>query len=200
MAEAPARSRGRPAAASRETVLEAARRRYLAGERVDMQSIAAETGLARATLYSWFGSRDELLGEVIVGEGRALFKRAREATSGHGAAALLETFDRINRDLARSAALRQFLEREREAALRILTSSAGPVQPRVVEAIAELIEAERRDGGFEPQVAVSTLAYAIVRLAESFIYNDAIAGIRGDIEPLREIEAAILGVPRQQRK
>ena len=39
-----------------------------------------------------------------------------------------------------------------------------------------------------------TLAYAIVRLAESFLYNDAIIGIRGDTERLREVEALLLGL------
>jgi 3-carboxy-cis,cis-muconate cycloisomerase len=36
---------------------------------------------------------------------------------------------------------------------------------------------------------------AIVRLAEAFIYNDALAGIRGDVEDLRRVEAALLGCP-----
>ena len=31
------------------------------------------------------------------------------------------------------------------------------------------------------------------RLGEAFIYNDAIVGIRGDTQRLREIEAALLG-------
>ena len=34
----------------------------------------------------------------------------------------------------------------------------------------------------------------IVRLAESFLYNDAIIGIRGDVARLREVEAVLLGV------
>ena len=38
-------------------------------------------------------------------------------------------------------------------------------------------------------------AYAIVRLAEAFLFNDATAGLRGDVDRLREIEAALLGLP-----
>ena len=45
----------------------------------------------------------------------------------------------------------------------------------------------------EPPVEPATLSYAIVRLAEAFLYNDA-DGIRGDVERLREVEAALLGV------
>ncbi|MCW2994224.1 MAG: hypothetical protein JWQ18_1719, partial [Conexibacter sp.] len=40
-----------------------------------------------------------------------------------------------------------------------------------------------------------TLAYAIVRLTEAFLYNDAAAGLRGDAERLRAVLAALLGTP-----
>jgi AcrR family transcriptional regulator len=181
-------------AATRGDVLASARRRYLDGERLDMRAIAAEVGVARATLYRWVGSRDELLGEVIAREAEEYFARVRARVEGHGAPALLETFDQINRGLARSRPLRSLLEQERGAALRLLTSSGGKVQPASVAAIASLIEDEVRAGAYEPPADPHTLAYAIVRLAEAFIYNDALAGIRGDVEGLRRIEAALLGV------
>jgi hypothetical protein len=63
-----------------------------------------------------------------------------------------------------------------------------------VARIAGLIEDEVRRGTYEPPVETSTLGYAIVRLAEAFLFNDAVAGMRGDVDRLREIEAALLGV------
>ena len=179
------------AGATRDDVLDAARRRYLDGERVDMRAIAADLGLGRATLYRWFGSRQELLGEVIARETESYFAHVR--VGGRGAPALLETFDRINRGLVRATGLRRYVEQEREAALRTLTSSAGRVQPAAVGAIAAMIEAEAAAGAYDPPTDPATLAYAIVRLAEAFIYNDALAGIRGDVEDLRRVEAALLG-------
>ena len=185
--------RGRPPAASREDVLAAALHAYLRGERVDVQAIAAELGLGRTTVYRWFGSREGLVGEAVVRAAEPLFDEARAGARGRGGAALLDTFDRINRALASAPALRSFLELERDA-LRILTSSGGPVQPRMVAKIRGYIEAEMRRG-FEPPVDPATLAYAIVRLAEAFLFNDATAAVRGDVDRLREIEAALLGVP-----
>ena len=41
-----------------------ARRAFLAGERIDMQRLAAELGVNRVTLYRWVGNRGRLLGEV----------------------------------------------------------------------------------------------------------------------------------------
>ena len=188
---------GPAAAASRADVLAAVRRRYRVGERLDVRGVAAELGLARATIYRWFGSRENLLGEVIATEAEEYFHRTRARVGGRGAAALLETFDRINRGLARAPALRSFLEQERETALRVLTSSAGPVTPRSVAAITAMIEDEVRAGAYDPPVEAATLGYAIVRLAEAFIYNDARAGIRGDVERLRDVEAALLGLARR---
>lgn len=186
-----ARRRGRPPAASREDVLAAALHAYLHGERVDVQAIAAELGLGRTTIYRWFGSRDGLVGEVVVRAAEPLFDEARANARGRGGVALLDTFDRINRGLAEAPALRHFLENERDA-LRILTSSGGTVQPRTVAKIQGYIEEEMRRG-FRPPVDPATLAYAIVRLAEAFLFNDATTALRGDVERLREIEAALLG-------
>ena len=188
------RPRGRPAAASRDDVLEAGLYRYLRGRRVDVQAIAAELGLGRATIYRWFGSREKLIGEVIIRATEPVLVQARKGTRGKGGRGLLDTFDRFNRSLADAPALRTFVEAERDAALRIIASGAGPVQPRMVELITGLIEEEVEEGTYEPQVEPSTLGYAIVRLAEAFLFNDAVAGIRGDVDRLRELEAALLGV------
>jgi AcrR family transcriptional regulator len=184
--------RGRPPAASREAVLAAATQRYMRGRRIDVQAIAAELGVARTTIYRWFGSREELIGEVVFRAAEPLIDAARAGARGEGGAALLDTFDRLNRSYADAPALHQFVEQERDAALRIITSSAGNFHPRMVDRIAGLIEDEVRAGKYEPPVEPATLGYAIVRLAEAFLFSDV--GMRGDVDRLRDVEAAILGV------
>ena len=188
-----ARRRGRPAAASREDVLDLALRRYLHSERIDVRAIAIELGLGRSTIYRWFGSRNGLLGEVLVRAAEPILETARAQARGIGAARLLDTFDRINRDLAVAPALRAFVAEERDA-LAIVTSEEGGVRASLVERITGFVEEEVRAGAYEPAVEPATLAYAIVRLAEAFLYNDTGTGIRGDVDRLREVEAALLGV------
>jgi AcrR family transcriptional regulator len=185
---------GRPAAASRQAALALARARFLAGERVDVQAIARDLGLARATMHRWFGTREMLLGEMLAELGEERLAAIRRGVPGGGAEALLACFDRFNRELAATRGLGALLAQEQERALRILTSSGGIVQPRMVAAIERLIADEVAAGRFSSPIAASTLAYAIVRLAESFLYNDAIVGMRGDTERLREVEAALLGL------
>ena len=170
--------------------------RYLRGQRVDVQAIAGELGLGRTTIYRWFGSRDELLGEVLKCAAKPLLDDARAGAQGTGGLALLDTLDRFNRSLAEAPALRQFVENERETALRVITSSAGRVQPWVVGEITELIRQEVRAGTYRPAIEPATLAYAIVRLGEAFLYNDAVGGMRGDVARLREVQAAMFGAER----
>jgi AcrR family transcriptional regulator len=193
---ASAQPRGRPPGASREDVLALATHRFLRGRRVDVQAIASELGLGRTTIYRWFGSRDDLIGEVLVRTGEPLLEHARAGARGAGGLALLDTLDRFNRSLAASPALRQFIENERDAALRVITSSAGKVQPWTVGAVTELITQEVRAGTYRPAIEPATLGYAIVRLGEAFLYNDAVGGMRGDVDRLRDVQAAMFGAER----
>jgi AcrR family transcriptional regulator len=188
---------GRPAACTREQALELARKRFLACERLDVQAIARELGLARATMHRWFQTRELLLGEVLAALAEERLSAIRLQTGGSGAPALLATLDRFNRELVAARGMRALLAQEQERALRILTSSAGVVQPRVVACIERLIDAEVQAGELVPPTPPDVLAYAIARLGEAFLYNDALAGIRGDTERLRQVLAALLGTPAQ---
>ncbi|HEY5429999.1 MAG TPA: QsdR family transcriptional regulator [Solirubrobacteraceae bacterium] len=200
MTGATTRRRGRPATATRDDVLRLARAQYMDGHKVDVTIVARSLGLGRATIYRWFGSRERLLAEVISIELETLVTRERRAVRQRGAKGLLEVFDRINRRLAESVPLRRFVEQERAGAMRLLTGSNGGVQQRSVAAITEMIATEVATGRYQAPADPQTLAYAIVRLAEAFLYNDAAFGIRGDHERLREVEAALLGLPRPVRR
>jgi AcrR family transcriptional regulator len=186
--------RGRPATASAEDVVRVVREQYLNGERVDLTVVARELGLGRATIYRWFGSREALISEAVFREFELLLERKRAAVQGTGALWVLNVLDAVNRTLSRSSALRRLLEQERQVGLRLLTSSGGTVQPRVVAAIKGLIDEQVALGTYTPAADSGTLAYALVRLMEGFLYNDAAAGIRGDHERMREVQAVLLGV------
>ena len=190
--------RGRPATASRDDVLAAVTQLYLAGQRVDITVVAARLGLGRATIYRWFGSREALLGEVIARQLELLVARKRAEVRRRGADGLLEVLDRVNRTLTRSRAVRRLLEQERDSAMRMLTTSAGVVEPRAVACIQALIEQEMAKG-YAPLADPETLAYALVHLRHAFLWNDSTSGVRGDYERLREVSAALLGVPVKPR-
>lgn len=186
--------RGRPAAATRDAVVAAALRRYVRGERVDVRAVATELGLSRNTIHNWFGGREQLIGEVVLEAALPLLARCREKAGGAGGPALIETFDRYNRALSAAPALQAFVEHEREVAMRILTSRSGVVEPAMVAAIAALIEREVAAGAYEPPIEPDLLAYAIVRLAETFLFNEHSMAAPGELDRLRAVEAALLQV------
>ena len=61
-----------------------------------------------------------------------------------------------------------------------------------------MIKAEVRAGTYRPAIQPATLGYAIVRLGEAFLYNDAVAGMRGDVHRLREVQGALFGAERAE--
>jgi hypothetical protein len=69
------------------------------------------------------------------------------------------------------------------------------VEPQVVAVLQEMIEAEVAHG-YEPPAEAAVIAYAIVRIGESFLYADAACGFRGDYDRLRPVYAALLGASR----
>jgi hypothetical protein len=88
--------------------------------------------------------------------------------------------------------MRQFLEREQEIALRVLTTKTARVQSRVVAAVRDLLTAEAEAGRLELPLAPDDLAYVIVRLAESFTYTDLITGEQPAPDKARRAIAALL--------
>jgi AcrR family transcriptional regulator len=188
---------GRSPAASRHEVLAAAQRRYRRSERIDVVALSAELGLGRVTIYRWFGSREGLIAEVLAAEAVEVFATAGRTATGSGAARLLSAFDHVNRTFAGSPALRSFLQAEQDLARRLVLSSESPVRQTILRMLEELIEEEVAAGRFVPAMDVPTLAYAVERLAVAFLYNDyhdALVDIRGDVDRLRIVEAALLGL------
>jgi hypothetical protein len=148
------------------------------------------------TVHRWFGTREGLIGEAIVCASEPVLERARDVAAGRGGAGLLDALHGTVRTMAADEGLRRFLEHERDAALRILTSSAGVVQPAWVARTESLIAGEASAGRYHATLDPATLAYAVVRLTEAFLYHDAAAGLRGDTERLHDVLAALLGVDR----
>jgi AcrR family transcriptional regulator len=185
----------RPATPAKPTPVDAhriARRRVLKGQRIDMRALASELGVSRATLYRWTGPREQLLGEVLGRLALETFEQCKRDAPGTGASRVINVFDRHLAVVAKSPALRHFLETDAESALRVLTRRDGPVQARLVHAHAELLREEALRGHYTPRVDPAALAYAIVRIGEAFLYNDAIIALEPNLEQAGAIVRLLL--------
>ena len=194
-------------ATPRPTPLDAlrlARRRWLAGERIDMGALAAELGISRATLYSWVGSRERLIGEVLWSFAENGLAQARAAARGSGADYIVDVVERFARLNATFEPLRRFVEQDPELALRVLTSKNGPVQSRMIDVAKELLSEQVDAGRLTPALDVDTLAYLMVRVNESFLYSDVITGSDPDVDKGVEVVRVLLHAgplpPRRKRR
>lgn len=180
-------TRATPAAA-----FAAARRTWLAGERLDMQALANELGVARTTLYRWTGGRERLLTDVIWSLAEDLITDIWEASADReGVDRLLHLCREFVIPTVRFPALQAFLRNETHAALRLLTTRGG-YQTRLVKALEHLVREEGERGTFTPRADPAILAYAIVRVIEGFTYNDGIAAIDPQIDEAMEIVRLLL--------
>jgi hypothetical protein len=190
-----AAQRGRRGALRRPTpaaAFQAALRAFLAGERLDMRTLAARLEISRTTLYRWTGQREHLLTEVLCHLTRRSFEQARAAAEGltgvERAAVVLEVHQRT---LGRSPALRIFLGHETQLALRLLTSRAGRVHEAALAAVEALLREE--SAAFAPGADLPTLAFAIVRLTEGLVYFDAVVDGEPQVERAGQVVRLLLG-------
>jgi AcrR family transcriptional regulator len=174
-------------------IFEAALATYLDCRRLDMRALAGELGISRATLYRHAGGRDRLLGEVIWFRTRQGLALAAESTRHlKGEKRVMTVVKAFMRGVHEAAPVRRLLEAEPETALRILTSKHSPVQRGVIDALERLIAREEERGELRTGVDPGALAYAIVRIGESFLYADVIADNDPDVEAAVTLVARLL--------
>jgi len=172
--------------------LQAARRRFLRGERVDMNDLAQELGIGRATLYRWVGSRDRLLGEVLWSLAELGLAQSRAEATGRGAAWVLAVYRRFGDLIVGLEPLRHFVKSEPECALRVMTSKASPLQRRVVDTFRDVLVEAQKTRGLKLRLDPETLAFAMVRIAESFLWTDLITGGTPDLAKAQEVTEVLL--------
>lgn len=147
------------------------------GRRVDLGQLAQASGIGRATLYRWFDGREQVVGEAIwLGIAQAI-ARVEAAEPVRDRAAFLRSFTRLAHEVRDYPPLAGFAADEPEFAMRVLQSGGSVVQERLIA----WVEGWLADLAVPPSdgargVARTDLAYAIVRLAESFLWSDMIIG------------------------
>ncbi|MGB2566964.1 QsdR family transcriptional regulator [Micromonospora citrea] len=142
---------------------------YLRHSTLDMDVLAAELSISRATLYRAVGSRDALLGEVFWSFAKLLLDEARGEAPGTGPDRVVEV-SRVFAELTSSGPqLQQFVAAEPQTAARVLVTPATDLQKRSMEAQFEIF---RESGLIGDEEDLRRRAYLYVRLVGSVIYSD----------------------------
>jgi AcrR family transcriptional regulator len=148
---------------------------YLQHSGLDMEALAAELSISRATLYRAVGSRDALLGEVFWALATLLLDEARGEAAGAGPDRVIEV-SRVFAELMFTAQqLRQFVAADPQTAARVLVAPATDLQQR---GVAVQLEIFRESGLAGDEEDLRRRAYLYVRLLGSVMYSELL-GVTG---------------------
>jgi len=191
IAPIPALQRGRATQVTPADMFRLARKTFLAGQKLDMNQLALQLGIARATLYRWIGDRDRLLVDVIWSLTKQMLDRAAARAGGQGVERLVSIFGEQVEEIATAASLRSFLEHEGQAGYRLVTHPDG-VHGRLVQADIALIREEIEAGHYRPPSDLETLVEAMVSVGEHFLYSGLIGGFHPQADKARRAIALVL--------
>jgi hypothetical protein len=167
---------------------------FVKGEAVELATLAERLSVPAERLDDWCGDRESLLGEVIATFSTELMLRAKQEHSDlRGTAKVLTVYEQFACAVANFRPLHLLLQADPQATLRLLTSSSGHVHPAAVSQMhALLIEEHARGALRTPEGELRNLAYAIVRLAEAFLYNDAMLATEPQVQRTTRVVARLL--------
>ena len=160
-----------------------------------MQGLADELGVSRVTLFRQVGGREELLSRALwVLTERALETAAArwEAERPAGELHTPGTGRHINAIVSQSKGLRRLLDDEPALALRVLTDPRGRVQTGIVAFAEALLRRDIDEFGLASLIEPEALAYALVRLGESFLYADVLAARKPDVVTADRLQQALV--------
>jgi AcrR family transcriptional regulator len=160
--------------------LRLARRRFLAAQRIDMTALAAELGVNRVTLYRWVGSRDALLVDVVWSLAEPTLAAVDAQVDATGGERIVQVVTGFLDAVITNPGMRRWVSEEGELAMRLLTRHDTGFQPRLIEAVYELLREETDAGRLALPADLGEVAYVLVRVIESYTYLDLILGEQPD--------------------
>ena len=188
----PAAPAARPTPAD---ALALARQRFVRGERIDLQDVAAELGINRVTLHRWVGTRERLIGEVLCHFADLAWEMAGDGLRDRGPEYAARRLHRFLQAIQDFTPFQRFVAADPEYALRVLTSRHSELQEHVIGLVRALLEAQVAAGRLSLPRDLDSLAYALVRISEAYLYNDLITGREPDLDKALPVIAALLQAP-----
>ncbi len=173
--------------ATRDDAIELARARFLAGERVEMQTLAADLDIGRTTLYRWVGEREQLLEEVFAGLVVEWFAQVVPQATGAGRDRLLDVMRRFLEFAAGFDPLSEFAAREPALTMRLLLDREGMIADRSRQAIRTLLDEH------VPELDVpENIIDAIEMSAAALVWANIAIGREPDIDGAIELSGTLL--------
>lgn len=165
--------------AGREDAVAAARSHYLKCERVDMQSLAAELGIGRTTLYRWVGDRDSLISEMLSEMVVEVIRTAIDEAEGEGLDRILDGMRRFMVTTAGFAPLRNLVQTEPELGLRVMLAPGSVVSTAITSELRSELETTRPDW---PSEKADELADVLTQVGMAYEWGNIAVSSEPDID------------------
>ena len=178
---------------TRQAVIDAATRQYLAGQPLDMSALAAELGIGRSTIYRIVGNREDLLGTLLAQATERTFRRATTCTAAEGGLEhVLEVLDRFMHAVIAARPLRMLSEREPLLFMRLVLLP-GQVEQTAGRLIGDMLATEVAAGRLELPLPPAVCGDAIVRMCDPHLYAQVLGRGEPEIDAALDLVAALLG-------
>jgi len=193
--------------ATRDTIIEAARRRFLrfGARKTTMDEVAREAGTSRTTLYAHFGNKEELYATLLQQDAEAFIQEASgvletKASAGTKISRIVEI---TRATYARNHVMRLALARDEEMSLEpVAHAFTREQEQRIIDLLRQVLEEGVAQGALR-SVDTERVAYLMFHLGRVLVERET-AGI-GDY-PFEEIVALMdevfargIAISRQKR-
>jgi AcrR family transcriptional regulator len=167
-------------------------RPVLAAQRLYLPGGPGQLGINRVTLYRWVGSREQLLVDVLWSMTERTIMGMWADLDDSPLPRVPEVLRRWSQATIDNPGVRRFLHGESEFAMRLLTLKSGGYQPRLFALVRDLVAADIAAGRAASPLPVEELAYAAVRICESYLYLPAITGEPADADMVGRILSVLI--------
>jgi len=182
----------------KDRVLLAARRELVETGLLDMGDVARRAQVGRSSLYRLVGDREGLREMLVHWMAEVGWELAQAAAARkRGRARLLAVLSEYSRLVAEDPGLRRSIQADPERTLALCTDHRRTVQPYVVDRVEKLLVEHEADLALT--MPRDQVAYAIVKLSESFVYADVLAGREVDLSALDALVALLLPAATTRR-
>ena len=176
-----------------QDAVEVALETFTSGERLDMQTLAAQLDVSPATLHRWFGSRAQLLDRVCEHLAEEFGSAALAQAQGDGDERVCDYARRVITAGLAFEPVRVFVSREPQLAMRLLLGKGGGVHRVVTEQMRAIIAVTRTAAQAQRlQESVDLIA----QVATSLVWTTFIIGEDPQVEDAVKIVRMILASSR----
>jgi AcrR family transcriptional regulator len=168
----------RPARPTPLDAFELATRQFNSGQRIEIQALAAGLGVSRITLHRWVGTREQLLSEIMWSlTDRAIDRELDQLKTGTTSASRVpELMAQLAARVVTNRGVQRMQADELELLTRLTTRAASPFQSRLIARVVSILDEDRVAGRLHVPISSADLAFAAVRLTETFVHTPAITG------------------------